>query len=146
MQFSRTKEDQFTAYLKSMHLRKTPERYEILHTVMRTNGHFDVDSLYTMLDKKSYHVSRATLYSTLELLCNCGIVRKLKFDTHQAKYELAEETHSHLICTKCGEIRETDLEEFPGNLNNLKFKNFTPAYTSICIYGLCEKCREKINK
>lgn len=136
-----TEVERFTSFLISKRLRKTPERFEILRVALECKGHFDVDRLYTELDSRGYHVSRATIYSTLELLCSSGVVRKLLFDTHQAKYEMAELTHSHLVCTECGEIREINLEEIDKRLANMSFKGFSPAYVSTCIYGVCEKCK-----
>lgn len=132
--------DRFTAFLNSKQLRKTPERFEILNSVMEYKGHFDADSLYQKMEEKGYHVSRATVYNTIELLCSAGIVRKLLFDTHQARYELAEKTHSHLVCTQCGEIREIDLDGIDSRLASMSFMNFSPAYVSTCIYGICESC------
>lgn len=137
--------ERFKAYLNSQQLRKTPERFEILNSVMECNGHFDADSLYKMLEGKGYHVSRATVYNTIELLCAAGIVRKLLFDTHQARYELAEQTHSHLVCTQCGEIKEIDLDGIDSTLASMKFPNFSPAYVSTCIYGICQECSTKQN-
>ena len=133
----------FTMFLTSKGLRKTPERFEILRCILSIKGHFDVDRLYKELEGKGYHVSRATIYNTLELLCSSGVVRKLLFDTHQAKYELAERMHSHLVCTQCGDIREIDLDEIDSRLAKMTFKNFSPAYVSTCIYGLCDVCRGK---
>ena len=66
------------------------------------------------------------------------------FDTHQARYERASQTHSHLVCTECGEIREVDLEDIDGALANMKFSDFRAAYVSTCIYGVCEKCRKRV--
>lgn len=137
--------ERFTAFLNSKQLRKTPERFEILNSVMECRGHFDADSLYQMMEGKGYHVSRATVYNTIELLCTAGIVRKLLFDTHQARYELAEKTHSHLVCTQCGEIREVDLDGIDSRLASMSFRNFSPAYVSTCIYGICESCLTKQN-
>lgn len=135
--------EKFTTFLESRHLRKTPERFEILRFALDYNDHFDVDCLYRALEDKGYHVSRATIYNTLELLCSAGIVRRLLFDTHQARYELAEKTHCHLICTKCGEIREIDLDGIDSRLTQIQFHSFSPAYVSTCIYGICENCRKK---
>lgn len=137
--------ERFTTFLNSKQLRKTPERFEILNCVMDCKGHFDADLLYKMLEEKGYHVSRATVYNTIELLCSAGIVRKLLFDTHQARYELAEKTHSHLVCTQCGEIREVDLDGIDSKLASISFNNFSPAYVSTCIYGICEACLTKQN-
>ena len=136
-------QERLTAFLNSKQLRKTPERFEILNSVVACNGHFDADSLHQMLEEKGYHVSRATVYNTIELLCAAGIVRKLLFDTHQARYELAEKTHSHLVCTQCGEIREVDLDGIDSSLASMSFTNFSPAYVSTCIYGVCESCLGK---
>ena len=138
-----TEVERFISFLKSQHLRKTPERFEILRAALECKGHFDVDRLYTNLEARGYHVSRATIYSTLELLCSSGVVRKLLFDTHQARYEMAELTHSHLVCTECGEIREIDLEEIDQRLAGMSFPGFSAAYVSTCIYGLCDNCRNK---
>lgn len=135
--------ERLTAFLNSKQLRKTPERFEILNVVMACNGHFDADSLHKMLEGRGYHVSRATIYNTIELLCAAGIVRKLLFDTHQARYELAEKTHSHLVCTVCGEITEVDLDGIDSKLASMSFNNFSPAYVSTCIYGVCEDCLGK---
>lgn len=110
------------------------------------NGHFDADTLHNMLESKGYHVSRATIYNTIELLCDASVVRKLLFDTHQARYELAERTHSHLVCTQCGDIKEIDLDGIDSKLASMRFNNFSPAYVSTCIYGVCETCKKKFNK
>lgn len=135
--------EKFITFLNSKGLRKTPERFEILRCALECNGHFDVDLLYKRLETRGYHVSKATVYNTLELLCASGVIRKLLFDTHQARYELAEKIHSHLVCTKCGEIKEIDLDEIDSRLSVMKFNDFDPAYVSTCIYGICSECRDK---
>lgn len=137
--------ERFTTFLAEKRLRKTPERFEILQNALDHNGHFDVDSLYRQMEEKGYHVSRATIYSTLELLCSAGIIRRLLFDTHQARYERAGQTHSHLVCTECGEIREIDLDGIDGALASMRFPGFAPAYFSTCIYGICENCRKNMS-
>lgn len=134
----------FTNFLALKRLRKTPERFEILRCALDYNGHFDADCLYHSMEEKGYHVSKATIYNTIELLCSSGIIRRLLFDTHQARYERASLTHSHLICTECGEIREINLEEVDKALANIKIPSFTPIYVSTCIYGICDKCRKKV--
>lgn len=138
--------NKFTEFLKSKRLRKTPERFEILYCSLECNGHFDADLLYNLLDKRGYHVSKATIYNTLDLLSEAGIVRKLIFDTHQARYEVADKTHSHLICTQCGKITELDVEFPDADSRNLKLQGFSPSYVSICIYGICKDCLHDTNQ
>lgn len=140
---SQNEVERFSNFLRSRHLKKTPERFEILRYARNHNGHFDAEALLSELEDSGYHVSRSTIYNTLELLCQCGIVRKLLFDTHQASYEMAEDTHSHLVCTRCGEIREIDLDGIDSTLSRMSFPGFMPSYVSTCIYGICDECRKK---
>ena len=64
-----------TEYLQKNGHRKTPERYAILDTIYSIKGHFDVDELYSyMAEKEKFRVSRATLYNTIILLIDAGLV------------------------------------------------------------------------
>ena len=69
-----------TEYLQKNGHRKTPERYAILDTIYSIKGHFDVDELYSyMAEKEKFRVSRATLYNTIILLIDAGLVIKHQF-------------------------------------------------------------------
>lgn len=132
--------ESFTHFLESKKLRKTPERYAILDKVWEMRVHFDVESLYLAMEADAYHVSRATVYNTIDLLCECGILRKHQFGTHQAQYEVASGNHFHLICTQCGKIKEVKDDQFISQISNRKYTAFTPAYFSAYVYGLCSTC------
>ena len=98
----------FTNFLNHHNHRITPERFSILTEIYSIDGHFDIDSLYEKMNKKNYRVSRATLYNTIELLLESGLVRKHQFGQNQAHYEKSyfDKQHDHVILTDTGEVIE----------------------------------------
>lgn len=144
--------DEFTEYLTFRKHRKTSERFAILDHIYTIKGHFNMDSLFnSMLEDASFRVSRSTLYNTIELLLDCGLVVKHQFGANSAQYERAygNENHDHIICIDCGEVRESH-NNLISDAQLKSIKKFKVSYYSMYIYGVCSKCsharRMKLNR
>lgn len=133
---------QFTEYLTSKGCRRTPERYAILDLIYSETGHFDMDTLYEVMNEKHFRVSRATLYNTMQLLLDCKLVLKHQFGNNLSYYERAynNDFHYHLICTDCGNVEEYKDSDLKALIQNKKIKRFTPSHYSLYIFGRCHKC------
>ena len=132
----------FTQFMSQHKLRRTPERFAILEKVMTTTSHFSIDALHSALESEGYHVSRATVYNTIELLLKCGLVRRNTFSTQSPQYEKTSglTTHYHLVCSSCGKVREIKDAEIDAMLASRRFGKFQASFIDLNIYGLCASC------
>lgn len=135
---------EFLDYLTERKHRKTPERFAILDYIYSTKGHFEMDSLYQSMNNSNFRVSRATLYNTIELLLDCGLVVKHQFGANVSQYERAygNENHDHLICIKCGDVKEYKNSNLFTPSQQKKLQRFKVSYYSMYIYGTCNKCQK----
>jgi len=94
-------------FLKNGNNRITPERFEVLDSALEYEGHFGADDLYVLMKNQKSGVSRATVYNTLELLAQCGLIRKRNFGDNLTRYESNfKKQHDHIVCLDCGRIIE----------------------------------------
>lgn len=130
----------------------TLPREAILELLSRTSKHMSAKEIYAYLLTKYPEIGLSTVYRTLNLLSQMGLINKLDIGEGQSRYEYrsGEEKahHHHLICTKCGKI--IDYSEFiDEELKLVKEaeKNIAGRYSflvrdhNIEFYGLCEDCQ-----
>lgn len=135
--------DRFRKFLQDGQYRITPERFEVLDAVLAWDDHFDADNLFIYLKSKGSKVSRATVYKTLNLLHECGLVSRYRFSQGHAQYEKTTDrpSHDHMVCTKCGKIIEFENSRVEKlQAEECAVYGFTPTYHTLQIFGICRDC------
>jgi Fur family ferric uptake transcriptional regulator len=137
----------FMDFLASKKLRVTAQRRVIIEIVFGTNRHFTADELLAWSRKRDRSVSRATVYRTLPLLTESGLVREMDFGKEYKFYDpnYAEHPrHNHIICQDCQKIVEFDserLEQLEAEIG--RRLGFSVTAHRLQITANCEELRKR---
>lgn len=103
----------FRRFLRSKDLKYTPERAEILDAVIDLDDVFEVEELLLRMQHDGQRVSKATVYRTIALLVDAGIITQALFDSKQAHYRLiyGREQRDHMLCMRTGRLIEISSKE-----------------------------------
>ncbi|MEM7755099.1 MAG: transcriptional repressor [Planctomycetota bacterium] len=103
----------FRRKLKAENQKYTPERAHILNTIIEFDGLFEADTLLETVRKGGFRVSKATIYRTLKLLEEAGIIQQIPFDRDQSHYQLAygKKPDTVLINVDTGEVEAINVPE-----------------------------------
>lgn len=139
----------FSDFLRRRGLKTTRERSALFDEIFATHRHFDADDLVGRMRERGKKVSRATVYRTLELLHECGLVNRVRLNDEKYRYErlLVGEHHDHLVCTSCGgviEFVEPRIEELQETV--CRKYGFAATTHSHQIRGICADCQVRDGK
>ncbi|HKV53657.1 MAG TPA: Fur family transcriptional regulator [Candidatus Binataceae bacterium] len=135
----------FHSRLREHGLKSTSPRDDIARVFFDLGRHVSAEELYAEVKQINPHVGYATIYRTLKLLKECGLLFERHFDEGQARYEVAgDHHHDHFICESCGRILEFEddsmerlQQEVASRLGVLLTRH------KMELYGLCADCRRK---
>lgn len=136
----------FADYLRRKALKTTRERTAVFEEIFSAHRHFDADDLVLRMREKGTKVSRATVYRTLELLHEVGLVGRVRLNEEKYRYERLRkgEHHDHLVCTGCDKVIEF-VEPAIEDLQDVVCERLGFSATSHVhqIFGLCAACQKK---
>ncbi len=138
-----TAENVFREYLRDRGLKYTDERRGILLTAMKNDTHFEAEQLLLLVRQNDAHVGKATVYRTLKLLVECGIVKEVHFSNKQVHYEhtYGQDPHDHMICRRCGRIIEFGSSDVVRLRTLIAAEHgFHALSHRFAIMGLCQTC------
>ncbi|MEQ9616467.1 MAG: transcriptional repressor [Phycisphaerales bacterium] len=90
----------FRRHLKELNQKYTPERAQILDTLILHDDTFEAEQLQDALRNKGYSISKATVYRTIKLLQEAGIIQRVALDADQAHYQLVYTTHQENVLVR----------------------------------------------
>lgn len=126
-------------------MRKTVQRHSIINYLKDNTSHPTANDIYQAVSKETPLVSLATVYNTLSLMKQEGLVRELEITNQDCKrYDANVLPHAHLICQECGKIIDANLSSQSG-IAEERQQSFYCQAGDVYIYGLCSSCQSKKN-
>ena len=142
-------EKEFFRRLRQQGFRLTPQREMVLSVLHGIEGFATVEQIYGRVQERSSSVDVSTVYRTLELLEEFGLVSSLDAGDGQRRYELhgVHGPHAHLVCQSCGQvigIEPAPLQPLADYLQQQHGFTLDVAHTSL--HGLCRACAKALGE
>jgi Fur family peroxide stress response transcriptional regulator len=136
----------FKNRLRRSGVKLTHQRLEIFHEVAKSGDHPDAETIFKGVRKRVPTVSLDTVYRTLWLLLDSGLLNTLGPPRERMRFDANMSSHHHFVCTKCGMTRDLYSEEFeqlkiPDEVKTLG----SVEKTQVQVTGVCWRCSKKAN-
>jgi Fur family transcriptional regulator, ferric uptake regulator len=133
----------FETWLRDHNLPVTAQRLAIASVLLESDEHLSVEEIAAQLARRQHRAGTATLYRTLDLLVQSGLVVARDFGEGFRRFEPSRgiPQHEHLLCTKCGrvdEFRDERLERM--TMLIAEAHGFARQRHRLVIYGICRDC------
>jgi len=127
--------------LQEHNLKVTPQRLEVV-SILNTSKHISIDDLYKLMQKKFPTLSLATIYKNIKTMQEKLFLTEVKLPNQKNMYELAKKEHSHVLCSKCNNIMDIEIDTSSIINQAESISNYTLNNSSIILNGICPKCME----
>ncbi len=119
------------------------QRLKVLEYLTINQCHPTADQIFTDLQKELSTLSKTTVYNTLHILEEAGIVRVITIEDNETRYDIQVENHGHFKCESCGRIYDFCIDMDTIKFNNLG--NFKINHKNVYFRGSCPNCLLNIN-
>lgn len=121
--------------------KRTPQRLAILDFLEGNKSHPSAEDIYQHVSLTIPTITRATVYNTIDALIAQGMVAELRVDAKRRRYDPNTARHQHLICTRCGSVRDLHAQPEPV-IESAELDGFHVSDVRVEIYGVCKSCAE----
>jgi Fur family peroxide stress response transcriptional regulator len=131
--------------LRKKGYKATPQRIAICRFAISSREHPSVQRIHKEVKEIHPTVSLATVYKTLQILTEIGLIQELDFPKSQARFDSYVEPHMNLVCLRCSKIRDVDdpaAREIVARVATTA--EFTWTGQRLDVYGICKTCRSRI--
>ena len=135
------KNQQLITKLREKGFKVTPQRIAICELIVSCKDHPTVDQVYQEIKKKYPTLSLATVYQTLHLLTEIGLLQELGFSDRVSRYDPDTSFHINIICNNCGTIQDYKAESVRKLWSQIiRDIGFKPIGQRVDIYRYCDQC------
>ena len=134
----------FQDLLEEQGLKYTYERRTIFEEVSHFSEHFDADSLYERFKQKGLRISRDTVYRTIPLLLESGVIQKSVGEGKREFFERISQKghHDHMVCIRCSKFIEFTCDEIEELQEKIAKKHqFRLTFHDHRLFGICKDCQ-----
>lgn len=130
-------------FLREKGYRLTPQRMLVLEAIEVSNDHISAEEIYSRARIKYPYMNISTVYRTVELLKELGLVTETDLGSGRLLYHAASKAHHHhLVCQKCGKVRDVDSYVFQHLQHEIMADyDFNASLEHMAIFGVCKNCR-----
>jgi Fe2+ or Zn2+ uptake regulation protein len=130
-----------TEALHTRGLRVTPQRLVIHQALERLDRHATAEQVYDAVADRLPGVSLPTVYATLDLLAELGLVRRVRAGSGALLYDPRTAPHQHAVCRSCGAVQDLDAAvDASSALRVARSSGFQPEAADTVVSGLCTRC------
>ena len=134
--------DELSIRFRALGLKVTPQRQAIFRVLHGNESHPTAEAVYDAVVVEMPAISLKTVYQTLNDLARLGEIAALDLGTGAARFDPnVEGDHHHLVCERCGKVRDLRADLGPLELKPADRQGFTVGRTDIVFRGVCRECR-----
>jgi Fe2+ or Zn2+ uptake regulation protein len=127
--------------LRERGLRVTSQRLLIERGLRDHGGHLTAEQVHELVEPSLPGVTQQTVYSTLALLADLGVARRVSAPGASTRFEARGDDHHHMVCERCGAIEDLQVKvPVSRAVGASRERGFVPASASVTVLGLCAAC------
>jgi Fe2+ or Zn2+ uptake regulation protein len=127
--------------LRERGMRVTSQRLLIERALREHGGHLTAEQVHDLVEPSLPGVTQQTVYSTLALLAELGVARRVAAPGSSTRFEAVDGDHHHMICERCGAIEDLHVRvPLRTATRASRDAGFVPASAGVTLLGLCARC------